>query len=172
MEKECGTTYWITGLSGAGKTTIGKKLYEYLSQKEKNVVFLDGDILRQVYNDSDYTLNGRKKLAFQHGRLCRMLNSQGIDVVICVIAMFDDCREWNRNEIENYREIYLRVPIEELIRRDQKGLYSRALRKEVSNVMGMDIEFDVPKMPDIEIENCGENNPDRVLEMIIEEFSL
>ena len=54
-----GTTYWITGLSGAGKTTIGKSLYQYLLQKKSNVVFLDGDILRQVYQAGDYTLEGR-----------------------------------------------------------------------------------------------------------------
>ncbi len=51
-----GTTYWITGLSGAGKTTIGKSLYQYLLQIKSNVVFLDGDILREVYQEGEYTL--------------------------------------------------------------------------------------------------------------------
>lgn len=161
-----GTTYWITGLSGAGKTTIGKRLYQYIWQKKGNVVFLDGDILRQVYQATDYTLEGRKKLAYQHGRLCRMLNQQGIDVVICVIAMFDECREWNRNEIPDYREIYLKVPIEELIQRDQKQLYSRALRNEIENVMGINMDFEEPKQPDVVIDNYGENSPEKVLEMI------
>lgn len=167
-----GTTYWITGLSGAGKTTIGKSLYQYILQKKSNVVFLDGDILREVYQAGDYTLEGRKKLAYQHGRLCRMLNQQGIDVVICVIAMFDECREWNRNEIPDYREIYLKVPIEELIQRDQKQLYSRALRNEVENVMGINMDFEEPKQPNIVIENYGENNPEMVLKMIVEEIGI
>lgn len=167
-----GTTYWITGLSGAGKTTIGTSLYQYILQKKSNVVFLDGDILRQVYQTEDYTLEGRKKLAYQHGRLCRMLNQQGIDVVICVIAMFDECREWNRNEIRNYREVYLEVPIEELIQRDQKQLYSRALRNEVENVMGINMDFEEPKHPDIVIENYGKNNPEVVLRMLVEKMSI
>lgn len=167
-----GTTYWITGLSGAGKTTIGKNLYNYIHSKQKNVVFLDGDILRQVYQDLDYSQEGRKKLTFQHGRLCKMLNSQGIDVVICVIAMFDECREWNRSEIENYREVYLRVPIEELISRDQKQLYSRALRNEIENVMGINMEYEEPKSPDIIIENCGENTPEKVLQILVNEFNI
>lgn len=167
-----GTTYWITGLSGAGKTTIGKRLYQYILQKKSNVVFLDGDILREVYQAGDYTLEGRRKLAYQHGRLCRMLNQQGIDVVICVIAMFDECREWNRNEISDYREIYLKVPIEELIHRDQKQLYSRALRNEVENVMGINMDFEEPKTPDVVIENYGKNNPDKVLRMIVEKMSI
>ena len=101
-----------------------------------------------------------------------MLNQQGIDVVICVIAMFDECREWNRNEIPDYREIYLKVPIEELIQRDQKQLYSRALRNEVENVMGINMDFEEPKQPDIVIENYGENNPEMVLRMIVEKIGI
>lgn len=172
MNKNVGVTYWVTGLSGAGKTTIGKKLYEYIATKKENVVFLDGDVLREVYNTVDYSPEGRKNLAFQHGRLCKMLTEQGIDVVICVIAMFDECRLWNRQYIENYKEIYLRVPIEELIRRDQKCLYSKALKNEISNVMGIDIDYEVPKCPDIKIDNYGKNSPEKVLRSIIESLNI
>lgn len=167
-----GTTYWVTGLSGAGKTTIGRQMYDYLVAQKANVVFLDGDILREVYKTTDYSLEGRKTLAFQHSRLCRMLNEQGIDVVICVIAMFDTCRMWNRQHIKKYVEIYLKVSMEELIRRDQKQLYSRALSKEISNVMGMDIDYEEPKYPDIEVENYGENSPERVVKYIIETLGI
>lgn len=169
---EIGTTYWITGLSGAGKTTIGKMLYAKLKDQKDNIVFLDGDILREVYQSTDYSNEGRKKLAFQHARLCRMLNEQNIDVVICVIAMYDDCREWNRNNIKNYKEIYLNVPIEELIRRDQKQLYSKALRNEMPNVLGINMEYEEPKHPDFEIENAGINNPNETLKKIMEKFNL
>lgn len=130
-----GTVYWITGQSGAGKTTVGTLLYQYMSTNKDNVIFLDGDVLRFVYQTEDYSAEGRKKLAFQHGRLCRMLSEQGIDVIICVIAMYEECREWKREHIENYKEIYLKVAMEELIRRDQKQLYSRALRKEMAWVV-------------------------------------
>lgn len=161
-----GTVYWITGLSGAGKTTIGSRLYADIRREKDNVVFLDGDVLREVYQDNDYSGEGRRKLAFQHGRLCRMLSEQGIDVVICVIAMFDECREWNRKHIGNYQEIYLYADMKELIRRDQKKLYSRALKKEISNVMGIDISFEEPKAPDIIIDNSGQKTPEEVVEEI------
>ena len=85
-----GTTYWITGLSGAGKTTIGKLLYKYIKRFKQNIVFLDGDILRQVYQSEEYSTDARRKLAYQNARLCKMLNEQGVDVVICLIAMYDD----------------------------------------------------------------------------------
>ena len=167
-----GTTYWITGLSGAGKTTVGKMLYKYLKEKESNVVLLDGDVLRQVYQSDDYSQAGRIKLAYQHARLCKMLNEQGIDVIICLIAMYQSVRNWNRENIESYREIYLNVSVEELIKRDQKGLYSRALRGEIDNVMGINMKYEAPEMPDLEIMNYGELTPDETVKSIIDKWKI
>ncbi len=167
-----GTMYWITGLSGAGKTTIGTLLYQYIKTKKDNVVFLDGDILREIYQTADYSAEGRKKLAYQHGRLCKMLTEQNIDVVICVIAMYEDCRRWNRKNIERYQEIYLDVSMDELIRRDQKQLYSKALRNEISNVMGINMEFEAPENPTLRIDNSGELTPEQVLEKIKRELGI
>ncbi len=162
-----GTTFWVTGLSGAGKTTIGRLLYEYLKEKDGKLVFLDGDILRDVYQDFTYTQEGRIELTYRNARLCKMLNEQGISVIICCVAMYDECREWNRNNIQNYKEIYLNVPVDELIRRDQKQLYSRALKNEVENVMGINMSYEAPKNPDIEIDNSGINTPEKTLNEII-----
>lgn len=167
-----GTTFWITGLSGAGKTTIGKILYEYMAKKNNHIILLDGDILRDVYKDYTYTTQGRIDLTYRNARLCKMLNDQGIDVIICCIAMYDECREWNRNNIKNYKEIYLNVPIDELIKRDQKKLYSRALNNELENVMGINLAYESPKCPDLEINNSGFNTPKKVLNIIIEKFNL
>lgn len=167
MMNEKGTVYWITGLSGAGKTTIGTLLYEHIKSKKKNVVLLDGDELRMIYKSTDYSMEGREKLAYQHARLCKMLADQNIDVICCVIAMFDGCRKWNRENIEQYREVYLKVPINELIKRDQKKLYSRALHNEINNVMGIDIGFEEPKNADITVDNSGINKPTEVINNII-----
>lgn len=150
-----GTVYWITGLSGAGKTTMGFLLYQDQKEAEENIVILDGDELREIINNKDYSYEGRKQVAKQYSRMCKMLSDQGIDVIICTISMYDEVREWNRENIENYCEIYIEVPIDELIRRDQKQLYSRALRKEVANVMGIDADFEAPKNPDVRINNDG-----------------
>lgn len=171
MNVTIGTTYWITGLSGAGKTTIGKKLYEYMI-KNNNVVLLDGDMLREVYQDYCYDEDGRINLTYRNGRLCKLLNEQGINVIICCIAMYDECRYWNRQNIKNYKEIFLNVPIEELIRRDQKNLYTRALNNEVCNVMGINMEYEAPKNPDLEINNLGDNTPDITVTKIIKEFNI
>lgn len=173
MTKESaqGTVFWFTGLSGAGKTTIGRLFYEYLKKQNRHVVFLDGDILREVFgNDLGHTLADRKKSAERNSRLCKMLADQGGDVVCATISMFHDCRDWNRKNILNYKEIYIQVPIEVLINRDQKGLYSRALRGEVKNIMGIDLEIEEPTSPDIVLKNDGSRKASELVEELIKKL--
>lgn len=167
-----GKLYWITGLSGAGKTTISGLLYNYLKKKQSNIILIDGDKIREVYQNTDYTEEGRVKISYTNMRLCKMLTDQGIDVIIAVIGMRDEYREWNRNNIENYYEIYLEVPIEELIRRDSKGLYSKALRGEIKNVYGIDMKYEEPKNPDVHILNDSSKTPEEVCSYIIKLLDL
>ena len=105
-------------------------------------------------------------------RLCKMLTDQGIDVIIAVIGMRHEYREWNRAHIKHYCEIYLEVPMAELIRRDSKQIYSRALRKELTNVYGIDISYEEPKTPDVHIINDSSNTPDEVCQMIVNQLNL
>lgn len=167
-QEKCGTVYWITGLSGAGKTTIGTRFYEYIKKSKSNVVLLDGDTFRRIFNNTDFTREGRDKAAMVNQRLVLELVSQGIDVVCCLIGMYNRYREWNRKNFQNYKEIYLKVSIEELIRRDVKGLYKKALKGEIQNVYGIDLEYEEPECPDLLIENEGETNEDKALNILIE----
>lgn len=150
MEK--GILYWITGLSGAGKTTIGNRLYYQMKQKEKNVIILDGDILKKIAGkDLGYGRAERLERAYRYSALCKLLTDQGIHVIICTIAMFDEIRDWNRQNIENYVEIFLDVDMEVLKARNQKGLYSQ----NKGDIAGIDIAVEYPKKPDIVIHNDG-----------------
>ena len=159
-----GTLYWITGLSGAGKTTIGTLLYDKIRQTKANVVILDGDTLREVFGgDLGYTEQDRRKSAWRNSRICRMLTEQGIDVVCCTISMFDEVREWNRNNIENYREIYLKVPEDTLKQRNQKGLYETSQNK----LVGFGVKMEEPKNPDMVIVNDGGLSPEEIAQKIL-----
>jgi adenylylsulfate kinase len=150
------TTYWITGYSGAGKSSIGIELYRILKKKKDACVILDGDTLREVLSDDlSYTKEDRFKSAMRFARLCWLLTSQGIDVICCTVSMFNDVRAWNRKNINNYIEVYLRVSVDILRQRDQKNLYSGHIQGTVSNVAGLDIQMDEPINPDIIIENDG-----------------
>lgn len=163
-----GRVYWITGLSGAGKTTIGKLWYEYLKSGNPAVVFLDGDMLRQVFGDDlGYTESDRRKSAMRNARLCALLSYQGIDVVCCTISMFDSVREWNRANIPDYCEIYVRVTMDTLRERNQKGLYTLADR----DVAGIHFEIEEPKHPDLVLDNNGELTPQEQVERIVRYFA-
>lgn len=178
-----GTVYFFTGLSGAGKTTLGGLFYQRLREKKPNVILIDGDILRRMLDGKepmpfseemrkalqgatlqahDYTYEGRLKGAWVLFRLCRELAEQGYDVVCCSISMYRAVRQWNRKNIPNYREIYIKVSRETLYKRDQKGLYSSGTK----NVVGVDIPAEEPESPDITIPNDGAETPLRLVQTI------
>jgi adenylylsulfate kinase-like enzyme len=144
---------WITGLSGAGKTTLSKQLYTYLREKYINTILLDGDILRGVLSDFDYTLDGRLKGAKQIHNLCMMLEQQGMIVVCATMSLFKEIHKLNREKFLNYLEVFIDVDMHTLIQRDSKQLYSRALEGKEKNVVGIDLSFDIPKNADLILQN-------------------
>lgn len=153
--------YWITGLSGAGKTTIGEIFYQKLKYTYPNTVFLDGDILRKIFGDIfGYNEEERKRCAMCYSRLCDNLQKQGINVVCCTVSMFDCVRAWNREYIQNYIEIYLKVSLDTLRKRDKKGLYSGNTKEKQKDVAGITFNFEEPQTPDLIINNEGDISPE------------
>lgn len=178
MEKK-GTVYFFTGLAGAGKTTIGGLFYRRLKERMPDAVLLDGDQLRGASGDfcpatgvilkeERYTTEARRNGAYATFRRCKDLSDQGRDVVCCCIAMYSDVRQWNREHIENYREIYVRVSRETLYRRDQKKLYSSGAK----NVVGVDLPYDEPGHSHIVIQNDGDKTPEAIVDDLEEVFGL
>ena len=165
---EKGTVYFFTGLAGAGKTTIGGLFYQRLRAKKNNVFLADGDQTRSIFGRSGYSTAARKDAARRGFRLWRELAEQGIDVVVCSIAMYDEIRNWNRENIENYKEIYIRVTRETLYHRDQKQLYSSG-RKEV---VGVDLPYDEPQNADVIVENDGQEAPEEIVARLQKMFAL
>lgn len=159
-----GTVFWITGLSGAGKTTIGKIVYQKLKNRKDNVVFLDGDALRNtIAADLGYTNEDRHESARRNTRLCKLLGDQGIDVICCTICMFEDIRKWSRENNEKYVEIYLKVPMDVLKGRNQKNLYVEAQ----DELVGLGVGMEEPEHPDIVIINNGLRTPEDIADEII-----
>ena len=165
---EKGTVYFFTGLAGAGKTTIGGLFYRRLREKKPNVFLADGDHVRGVFGGSGYSTEIRKETARRGFRLWRELAEQGINVVVCSIAMYDEIRSWNRKNIENYKEIYIKVSRETLYRRDQKGLYTTG-RKEV---VGVDLPYDEPQNADVVVQNDGQETPEEIVARLEKAFGL
>jgi len=161
MKATCsGTVWWITGLSGAGKSTVSRLLRQALLDQGRPVLFLDGDKMREILGQTSvHEVDDRRRLAMSYARLAHELASQNIDVVFATISMFHQVHAWNRANIENYREIYLRVPLSELESRDQRKLYSGSRAGQVRNVVGLDQPLEEPLEPDLVIDNYGEIDP-------------
>jgi adenylylsulfate kinase-like enzyme len=159
---------WITGLAGAGKTMVGKALHKHILNKFDRVIHLDGDELREVFPPHyGYNKSDREELAMQYSKLCKFLYDKNFIVICSTVSMFSGVRKWNRENIPNYLEIYLKVPIDILINRDQKKLYSRAIKGEIKGLIGINEKFDEPKNPDMIIVNDGNKTIDKVAQSII-----
>ena len=161
-----GTLYWITGLAGAGKTTIGSTLYYTLKDIKDNIVILDGDILKKIVGGG-YSYEERLERAMRYSSLCKALTDQGVSVICCTVAMFDSVREWNRKHIERYVEVFLDVSLDTLKERDKKGLYSGGAKGDIKNVVGIDVNVEFPKTPDIVIRNDGSASIEQCVKQII-----
>ena len=163
---DMGKLIWITGLSGAGKTTIGSEVFKLLKNKYNNTVFLDGDVIRDILgNDLGHDIEDRKKNAVRISKMCEFLTKQNINVVCATMSLFKEIHDLNKLNIKYYYEIYIDVNIEELVKRDSKGLYAKALKGEIKDVIGIDLPYDKPTNPYMII-----NNED--LEISIEQKAL
>lgn len=130
--------------------------------------------MREVFGDTSasYSFEGRYLLAMKYAKLCSLLAGQGIDIICATISMFDKCREWNRLHLKHYFEIYIKVSLDILKIRDQKQLYSNAMNKHVSQVVGVGLPFEEPRNPDLVIENNGSQSPEELCRIILENLSI
>lgn len=122
-----------------------------------NTVLIDGDEIRRVFlgrrAEPDYTLEGRLEIAESYHEICAWMSRQGINVVCCTMSLFDEIHRRNREVFSDYFEVYIKVSMDTLCRRDNKDLYGPALRGETRNVIGVDLPFDPPKAPHMVFEN-------------------
>lgn len=163
-----GTVYFFTGLAGAGKTTIGGLFYQRLKKIHPDTVLKDGDKLRISGGDHDYSTEARRIGAKCVLQSCKEIADQGADAIYCGIGMYADVRAWCRSNIENYREIYIKVSMETLYRRNQKGLYSPGVKQ----VVGVDLPWDEPTCSDFVVENDCEEDPDIIVDRLFKAFGL
>ncbi len=152
-----GFTIWFTGLSGSGKSTLSEAIAERFQQYGRNVEILDGDIVRTHLSkglgfsreDRDTNI---KRIAF----VCSLLTRNGVVCISAAIAPYREAREWARQEIGNFVEVYVKCPLEVCRQRDVKGLYKLVDEGKIKNFTGVDDPYEEPEQPELIVETDKE----------------
>ncbi len=145
-----GFTIWFTGLPCSGKSTISEILAETIRAERGMVEILDGDVIRTNlskglgFSREDRETN-LKRIAF----VCTLLTRNGVPNVAAAISPFQNVREYARESIGRYVEVYTRCSLEACIERDVKGMYKKALAGEIKGFTGVDDPFDEPENPEV-----------------------
>ncbi|GAC1408385.1 MAG: adenylyl-sulfate kinase [Chloroflexota bacterium] len=148
-----GFTLWFTGLSGAGKSTLAHAVEKEILSRGRNVEILDGDVVRTHLSkglgfsreDRDTNI---KRIAF----VCALLTRNGVATISAAISPFRETRDWARQEIGAFVEVYVKAPLETVIERDVKGLYKQALEGKIANFTGVSDPYEEPLTPELVVE--------------------
>lgn len=146
-------TIWLTGLSGAGKTTISKEIYNILYNIGYNIVILDGDEIRKgLSNDLGFSLKDRNENIRRISEVSKLLNNNNIITVVSVISPMNSDRFMAKEILgDYYKEIYINTPIEICKQRDPKGLYKLVDEGKITNFTGIHSPYEKPSNPFLEI---------------------
>jgi adenylylsulfate kinase len=143
---------WLTGLSGSGKSTIGRAVAERLTATATAVEYLDGDVLRDVFPNTGFSRVERDAHVKRVGYLASRLEHHGVLVICALISPYIEARRAVRAMCGRFIEVYVSTPLEECERRDVKGLYARARRAELTQFTGIDDPYEAPLTPEIIID--------------------
>lgn len=153
-----GATVWLTGLPSAGKTTIAYELAGRLRAEGQRVEILDGDEIREFLSAGlGFSREDRHTNVQRIGFVAELLASNGVTVLVPVIAPYEDSREAVRKrhaaQDTPYVEVHVATPVDVCSVRDVKGLYAKQAAGEISGLTGVDDPYDEPRNPDLRIES-------------------
>jgi len=148
-----GFTVWLTGMSGAGKSSISERLAAELERRGESVEVLDGDEVRtHLSKGLGFSREDRDTNIGRIAFVASLLVKHGAAVITAAISPYAQARSQARSRIGNFLEVYVKCSIEELARRDVKGLYKRALAGEIGQFTGISDEYEPPENPDVVVD--------------------
>jgi adenylylsulfate kinase len=158
---------WLTGLSGAGKTTTGKALKEELHRRGAKVEFLDGDELRRtISSELGFSNEDREIHAKRVSFLSHLLSRNGIVSIVALISPFRSSRQYARNLVDNFVEVWVQCSLDTCRRRDPKGLYKKAREGKINDMTGIQAPYEAPANPEVVV-NTEEMKPQECVKKII-----
>ena len=152
-----GFTLWLTGMSGAGKTTISSLLEAWLRECGARVERLDGDEVRaHLSKGLGFSRADRDENIRRIGFVAELLSRNGVIVVVAAISPYRAVRDEVRSRIRAFVEVHVDCPIDVLIARDVKGLYKKALKGEIQCFTGISDPYESPLHPELIINSSSE----------------
>src|SRR5437867_5480564 len=152
-----GCTIWFTGLSGAGKSTLAEVIEQRLKAFGRSVEVLDGDIVRtHLSKGLGYSREDRNTNIQRIAFVCNLLTRNGVIAIAAAISPYREAREWAREEIGNFVEVYIKCPIEVCRQRDVKGLYKLVDEGKLKGFTGVDDPYEEPEHPELVVETNNE----------------
>jgi adenylyl-sulfate kinase len=165
-----GLVIWLTGLSGAGKTTVATELERQLFLAGRHTYLLDGDILRRgLCSDLGFTPEARRENIRRAGELTALFADAGVIVVAAFISPFRADRERVRGMVPAGRfiEVFVNAPLEVCEQRDVKGLYAKARANQIKEFTGISAPYEAPERPEIEL-RTDQLTPDAAVARVME----
>ena len=155
---------WMTGLPCSGKTTLARKLQEYIP----NLAILDGDELREWLSPKDFSREGRNEHNRKVAHLAKLLLKHNVPVSVSLISPYFENRKFAREIIGNdkFIETYVKCSLDVCEDRDVKGMYKKARNSEIKSFTGIDDPYDIPENPDLLIETEKKSLDENVDEIL------
>lgn len=164
---ERGFVVWFTGLSGAGKTTLARRLESLLRERGLKVEVLDGDIVRtNLSKGLGFSKEDRDTNIRRIGFVGKLLARNGVVVIAAAISPYREVRDEVRRDIGDFVEVYVKCPIEVLKERDVKGLYAKALRGEIANFTGVSDPYEESLDPEVTLESDKESEEESLATLV------
>jgi adenylylsulfate kinase len=167
-----GFTIWLTGLSGAGKSTISREIERRFSDMGRSVEIMDGDVIRTNLSKGlgfsrEDRITNNKRIAF----VCNLLTRNNVACITAAISPYREARDWARETIGNFVEVYVKCPLDVCEQRDVKGLYQLVKEGKKKEFTGKDDPYEEPEHPDLVVETdkeTVEESVDRIFAKLVE----
>ena len=158
INRKKGILFWITGLSGSGKSTIANLIKNRIEKKYGPTIIMSGDDLRYITNFLKYEKKDRLEFSKTKLKFYKFITDQKINLIFSTISLFNSVRINNKKTIENYVEIFIKSDVKTIIKNNKKKLY----KKKNEKIWGVNIKAEFPKKPLIQV-NSDFNKPLKIV---------
>jgi adenylyl-sulfate kinase len=150
MSNDSGFVLWLTGLSGAGKSTVAAKLAPALAERGHRVELLDGDDVRtNLCQGLGFSREDRDTNIARIGYVAAKLAKHGVAVLVAAISPYRQARDQVRTSVDRFVEVHVAAPVATCAQRDPKGLYAKALAGQIKHFTGVSDPYEPPVDPEI-----------------------